>query len=174
MNARSFWCNSPLSPDKHHSTRGWYESRFVDAVPLFLIHHHRADIRAQILVGRAFPEQPAQIMVFLAEKTGAELTIGSQPNARAMSAERLRDRSDQRDFARRAIRKPILPSSFAAFVRNLLQRPARMDTPMNLRRGNHHLAAPMAIRVQWHKLNKAHDDAAFPCKRCESFHLIII
>src|SRR5256885_17226497 len=112
MNARSFWCNSPLSPNKHHSTRGWYESRFVDAVPLFLIHNHRADVRAQILVGRAVPEQPAQIMIFLAEKTGAELTIGSQPNARGMSTERLRFLSDRPDFARRAIPKPILPSSF--------------------------------------------------------------
>src|SRR6266404_1137908 len=127
MNLLSFWFNSPLSANKHHSTRRWYEIRLVDAVPLFLFHHHGADVCHQIFVGGAFAQQRAQIVILLAEQAGPQFTIGSQPDARTMSAEWLRNRSNQPDFSRRTIRKPVFTRRFAALVRNLLQRPSRMN-----------------------------------------------
>src|SRR2546423_3955228 len=154
MNFSSFWCNSPLPPDKHHSTGGWYEAWLVDPVPFFLLQNHRPNVRAQILICRAFAEKRSQVMIFLAEKAGAELTIRSQANARAVSAERLRHRGNKPDFARRAVSEPVLAGRFAALVRDLLQGPARVYAPMNLRRGNNQLAVPMTIRVQRHEFDE--------------------
>src|SRR6266403_4092092 len=108
----SFWCHSPLSANKHHSTRGWYEVWLIDAVPLFLFHHHRAYVRHQIFVGGAFAQHSAQVVILLAEQAGAQLAIRGQPDARTMSAERLGDRSNQPDLSPRAIRKPILARCF--------------------------------------------------------------
>src|SRR6266403_5766609 len=94
----SFWCHSPLSANKYHSTRGWYEVRLIDAVPLFLFHHHRAYIRHQIFVGGPFAQQPTQVVILLAEQAGAQLAICGQADARTMSAKRLRHWSNQPDF----------------------------------------------------------------------------
>src|SRR6266446_8071449 len=120
-----FWCHSLLSANKHHSTRGWYEVRLVDAVPLFLFHHHGADVRHQVFVGGAFAQQRAQIVILLAEQAGPQLTICGQPDARTMSAERLRNRRDKADLARRSIRKAIFACRLAALMWNLVQRPSR-------------------------------------------------
>src|SRR5258706_1646757 len=161
MNLLSFWCNSPLSADKHHGTRGWYEIRLIDAVPLFFFHHHGAYIRHQIFVGGAFAQQRAQIVILLAEQAGAQLTICGQPDARTMSAERLRNRSNEPDLAGRAIRKAIFTRRLAALMRNLLQRPPRMNSPVNFSRRHNQAPMPVPVRIEWHVLNKAPDDAAF-------------
>src|SRR6267154_772667 len=118
----SFWCHSPLSANKHHSTRGWYEVRLIDAVPLFFFHHHGAYVRHQIFVGGPFAPQSAQVVILLAEQAGAQLAIRGQPDARTMSAERLRHRSNEPDLPWRAIRKAVLAGRFAALVRDLMQR----------------------------------------------------
>src|SRR6266478_849468 len=117
-----FWCNSPLPADKHHSTRRWYEVRRVDAMALFLLHHHGTDIGDEIFVGSAFPQQRAKVVIVFAEKAGAQLAVRRQTNTRAMAAEGLRHRRDQPDFAGSAVGKTIFARRFAALVGDLLQR----------------------------------------------------
>src|ERR1700719_1270455 len=129
MNASRVW-RLVLSADEHHGARRRYEVRGVNPVSFFLFHDHRLDVGDQILVARAVAEQRPQIVIVLAEEAGAQLTVGRPANARAVSAEGLRDRRDQPDLARRAIGKAILTRGFAALVRNLLQRPTRVNAPV--------------------------------------------
>src|SRR6266478_1489415 len=170
----SFWCHSPLSANKHHSTRGWYEVRLIDAVPLFLFHHHRAYVRHQIFVGGPFAQQTAQVVILLAEEAGAQLTVRGQPDARTMSAERLGDRSNEPDLARRAVPKAILARCFAALVRDLLQRPLRMNPAIDFGGRHDQAAIPVPIRIERHVLNKSHDDAALAGERRERLYLIVV
>src|ERR1051326_2885686 len=174
MNSLRFWCNSLLSPNKHHSTGGWYEPRFIDAVPLLLFIDHRRYIGDQILVVRAFSQKRPYIMVILAEKAGAKLAVRGQPYARAMPAKRLRHRRNQADFPRCAVLEAILARRFATLVRNLHERPSRVDTLIDLRCGYHLRTAPVAVRIQRHILDKPHNHAGFSGEPGEGFHLIII
>src|SRR5260370_36922097 len=121
----------PLSADKHHGTGGWHEVRLIDAVTLFFFHNHRLDIGDEILIRRAFPEQRAQIVVVFAEEASTQLAFGGQPDARTLAPERLRDRSNQADLAGRVVDKAILARGFAALVRDLLERPARVNAAGN-------------------------------------------
>src|SRR5580700_3981004 len=118
MNSLSFGCNSPLSTNKHHSTGGWHEIGGIDPVALLFFHHHRANIDTQIVIRSAFSQQRSQVVIVLAEKAGAQLAVRGQPNARAVSAERLSDRSNQTDFARSAVGETVLARGLAALVRN--------------------------------------------------------
>src|SRR6267154_6125853 len=170
----SFWSHSPLSANKHHSTRGWYEVWLIDAVPLFLFHHHRAYVRHQIFVGGAFAQQSAQVVILLAEQAGAQLAIRGQADARTVSAERLRHRSNQPDLPRRAIRKSVLAGRFAALVRNLLQRPLRMNPTIDFGGWHDQAAIPVPIFSQRHVLNKSHDNAALARERRERLYLLVV
>src|SRR5260370_33981428 len=96
-----------IPANKHHGTGRRPKIRFVDAMPLVLFAHPRADIKSQILIAGIFSQQTAQIMIFLAAKAGAEFSISGQAYARAVSAKGLCDRSDQADFAGRSVDKTI-------------------------------------------------------------------
>src|SRR4029077_6543539 len=91
-----------------------------------------------------------------------------------MAAERLRDRSNESDFPGSAVRKSVFPGRFAALVRNLLQRPLRMDGPVDF--GCRHPKTPIAVAVavERNEFDEAHDDAALAGKAGKRFHLVIV
>src|SRR5260221_8163804 len=122
-----------LTTDKHHGTRRRPEIRFVDTMAFFLFASHGTNVGSQILVAGIFSQQTAQIVIILAEKAGTELAIGGQPDARTVSAERLRDRSDESDFAGSAVSETIFTGGFACFVRNMHPPPARGDSRLKFR-----------------------------------------
>src|SRR5947208_16787641 len=107
---------------------------------LFLFHDNRADIGDQILVGRSFAKERTEVVVVLAEKAGAELAVRGQADARAVATERLGHRRDEADFSGRAISKAVFARSFAAFMRNLRERPAGVDALVDFRGGHHEIA----------------------------------
>ena len=74
-------------------------------------------------------------MIVLAEKAGAEFAVGGDANARAVAAERLRDRGDEADFAA-AIGEAIFAGGFAAFVGDGDERPAGFDAALDFRGGD--------------------------------------
>src|SRR5258708_12245670 len=82
-------------------------------------------------------------MIVLAEKAGAELAVGGEPDAGAMAAERLSDRGDEADFAEGAVSEAVLASGLTALVGDLLERPARVDAPVDLRGGDYQVALPV-------------------------------
>jgi len=113
-------------------------------------------------------------VIFLAEEAGAKFSVGGEANARTVAAERLRDGSDEPDFAGSAIGETIFARGLAAFVRNLHERPAFMDAAVDFRSGNNEIARPMAIRVERHEFDEAHDDAAFAREGGERFDFVIV
>src|ERR1700687_5152798 len=91
-----------------------------------------------------------------------------------MAAERLGDGSDEADFAGRAIGKTVFASGFAALVRNLLERPAGVNTLVDLRGGNDEAARPVAVGIERHEFDKAHDHASFAGEQGESFDFVVV
>src|ERR1700738_1321412 len=169
MNFPRFSCHYALPADKHHSTGGWYEVRGIDPVALFLFQYHRADIGNQVFIGSTLAEQRPEIVIVLAEKTGAQLAVSGQADPGAMAAEGLRHRSDQADLARRAVGEAVLTRGFAPLVRDLLERPPCMNTFVHFRRGHDEAARPMAISVEGHEFDEAHNHAALAGKRRKGF-----
>ena len=91
-----------------------------------------------------------------------------------MPAEGLRYRSDQADFAGRAVGETILARGFASLVRNLHQRPARVNALMNLGRGYDEASVPVAIGIQRHEFDEAHHQAALAGKFGEGFDFVVV
>src|SRR6266446_608903 len=163
-----------LSPDKYHGTGGWHETGLIDAMALFLFHDYGADIGDQIFVGGAFAEQTAQVMIVLAEEARAELAVGGKPDAGAMAAERLGDRSDEADFTGSAVVEAVLASGLAALVGNLLERPARVNAPADLRGGDYQVTCPVTVGIERHEFDKTHDDAAVAGEFGEGFDFVVV
>src|SRR5260370_6414351 len=110
-----------LASDKNHGARRGDKSGLVDTMALFLFHDHGGDVGDYILVGGAFAQHGAQVVIVLAEKAGAKFSVGGQADARAVTAERLRDGSDEAEFAGGAVRETVFARGFAALVGNLHQ-----------------------------------------------------
>src|SRR5437899_8562764 len=113
-------------------------------------------------------------MIFLAEKTGAELAISGDADARTEAAEGLRNGGDEADFAGGTVGKAVFARGFAALVGNLDEWPARMDAFVDFRGRDDEFAGPVAVSVEGHKFDEAHDDAAFAGKGRESFDFIVV
>src|SRR5215470_8358466 len=120
-----------LAADEYHGSRWRRETRFVDAMALFLFVHHRADVDSQILVACIFSQQAAQVMVFLAKEASTQLAVGGQPDARTMSAKRLGDGRNQADLSRSAVCETVPARRFADFVPHLHERPACVNARMD-------------------------------------------
>src|SRR5580693_124278 len=101
-----------MSPADRDHRPGWRdESRLVDAVPLFFLRDDRENFVADFAVGGAAAQQMTQVVVFLAEQAGAQFAVGSHAQPRARSAEGLRHRIDEPDFAA-AVGKTIFAGRF--------------------------------------------------------------
>ena len=113
-------------------------------------------------------------MIVLAEQAGAELAVGSQPDAGAMATERLGHRGDQADFAGRAVGKAVFARGLAALMRNLHEWPADVDALVDFRRRHHEVACPVAVRIERHEFDKAHDEAGFAGEQSEGFDFVVV
>src|SRR4249919_2039480 len=96
-------------------------------MPFFFLHDDGFHPFRNLFVLRVATQHSAHVLVVFAEQTGAEFAVGRQSYSRAMSAKSLGDWCDQSDFAGCAIRESIFPRGLALLVRNLLQRPARLN-----------------------------------------------
>src|SRR5258707_12439215 len=75
----------PLSPDEYHGAGGVDEDGLVNAVAVLLFHHDGADISDQIVVGSAFTQHDAEVVIVLAEKQGAAFAVGGAQETGAMA-----------------------------------------------------------------------------------------
>src|SRR5258708_24141494 len=91
-----------------------------------------------------------------------------------MAAKGLGPRGDQADFTGCAIGKAVFAGGFAPLVRDLFERPAGVDAAVHLRGRYNEVPGPMAIGIEWHKFNKAHDDAGFAGIRSEGLDFVIV
>src|SRR3989454_4141764 len=164
----------PLSADEDHGARRLNEAWLIDAVALFFFHDNGTDVSDQVLVGGSLAQQRPQIMIVLAEQAGAELAIGSQPDAGAMTTEGLGHRGDEADFAGGAISEAVFAGGFAALVGDLFERPVRVDAAVNLRGRHNEGARPVAVGIERHELYETHDDARFAGKQSKGFDFVVV
>ena len=113
-------------------------------------------------------------MIVLAEKAGAKLAVGGKTDARAVAAEWLRYRSNEADFAGGAIRETVFARGFAALVGNLLQGPTGVYAFLDFRGGDDEITRPVAVGIEGHEFDEAHDDTAVAGKLREGFDFIVI
>src|SRR6266849_500142 len=163
-----------LASDKNHGARGGDKTGLIDAVAFFFFHDDGGDVGDQVLVGGTFAQHGAQVVIVLAEKTGAKLAVGGKTDARAVAAERLRDGRDEADFARGTVRETVFARGFAALVGNLHQGPARVDARVNFGGGDHKIPRPVAVGIEGHEFDEAHDDTALAGKFREGFDFVVV
>ena len=96
----------------HHCPRRGHEIRLADVVALFFFLHHAADELGQLFVGSAAPHLGVQVVVPHGEQAGADFAVAGDADAAAVSAEGMRDRSDDSDFAD-AVVEAIAAGGFA-------------------------------------------------------------
>src|SRR5579863_8710381 len=163
-----------LAADKDHGAGGRLEAGLVDAVAGFFFGDHGANAFLDVVVCRAVAERGAEVVVVLAEEAGADLAVGGEADARTVAAEGLGDRSDQADFAGRAVGEFVFARGLAFRVGNLHQRPLRVDAPVNFVGRNHQFARPVAVGVERHEFDEAHDHAAIAGEGGEGFHFVFV
>src|SRR5580704_15100766 len=163
-----------LATNENHCARRRLKTRRVNAMSFIFFSDDGADEGHNVIVAGAFTKQRAQVVIVLAEEAGAQFAVGGQANARAVAAKGLRDWSDQADFSGSAVGETIFAGGFTAFVGNLHERPAGVNTLVDFRGGDDEVARPMAIGVQRHKLDESHDDAALACEFGEGFDFVVI
>ena len=96
-----------LSADKTHRPRRRNETRIVNVVPRLFFHHDRFDEVDDFWSRGPIADNIAERMLHRREKAGADLTIGSQANARTSAAKWFCDWGDDADFSRGAVSKEI-------------------------------------------------------------------
>src|SRR6266404_5191694 len=163
-----------LASDKNHGARGGDKTGLIDAVAFFFFHDDGGDVGDQVLVGGAFAQHGAQVVIVLAEKAGAKLAVGGKTDARAVAAEWLRYRSNEADFAGGAIRETVFALGFAALVGNLHQGPTGVYAFLDFRGGDDEITRPVAVGIEGHEFDETHDDTAVAGKLREGFDFVVV
>ena len=112
----------PLSADMHHGARRGHEIGFADVVALFFLLDHAANEFRQFFVGSAAAHLGVQVVVPDGKQAGADLAVGGDADAAAVSAEGMGDRRDDADLAD-AVVEAVAARGLAAGMRNFDQRP---------------------------------------------------
>src|SRR3954452_20371816 len=102
-------------------------------------------------------------MVKQGKKAGTNFAVRGEPDARAVSAERMRDRSDNADFTF-AIVESIAPRSFAKFIGELAHGTKLVELFQNFIHWDNYVRRPDAVFFERHEFDKAHDYAFFAGK----------
>src|SRR6185369_15154629 len=107
-------------------------------------------------------QQRAQVVPVRAEETRVHLAVSGKARARAIAAERLRDRRDDADLARAVHIAPPLGDLAAIPGLDRLERELAVDALHDLARGDDVVHAPAVGMAHVHVLDEAHDLAAAP------------
>src|SRR5882757_9979692 len=112
-------------------------------------------------------------MIKQGKKTGTDLAVGSKANARAVSAERMRDGCDDADFSF-AVVEGITPRGFAGLIRKLANGAELIELFQNFVHRHHHLGRPHAVLFQRHEFDETDDNAFLAGKAGKLDDLIFI
>ena len=80
----------------------------------FFFYNNVFDKADDLCTTDAAADKVAQVVFGGREQAGADLTVGSEADARAGAAEHLRHGCDDADLARRSVGKRVFPRSLAA------------------------------------------------------------
>src|SRR5580698_8074103 len=87
------------STDVHHRSRCRNEVRLADVVAFFFFLDYAADELFQLFVAGAALHLGVEVVVPYREQAGADFAVAGDADAAAVSAEGMRDGSDDADFA---------------------------------------------------------------------------
>src|SRR5215813_12598836 len=88
-----------LSPYMHHAARRLDKSGLADMMPSLFLLHHTANKAHQLIITGSTLHRAIEIMIEEREQAGADLAVGGDPYARAVSAEGMGYRSDDPDLS---------------------------------------------------------------------------
>src|ERR1700685_191018 len=94
-----------------HRPRRWDKVCLANVVALFFSLHHATNELHQLPVGSAAPHEFVQVVIPNRKQASADFPVGGNADAAAVSAEGMRNRSYDSDFAD-AIIKVITPRRF--------------------------------------------------------------
>src|SRR5712671_2987875 len=97
-------------------------------------------------------------MVKQGKQAGTYLAVRGEPHARAVSAKRMRHRSDDADFSL-AVVEGITPRGFAGLIRKLAHGTELIQLFQNFVHGHHHLRGPDSVLFKRHGFDETDDDA---------------
>src|SRR5689334_15347721 len=97
--------------DMNHAARRLNESRLANMMARLFLLHHGANDAEQFIIGRAALHRAIKIMIQKRKQAGANLAVGCDANARAVPAERMRDRRDDPNLSH-TVFEGVATSSF--------------------------------------------------------------
>src|SRR2546430_14291001 len=115
----------------------------------------RRDLRGDLVVGGAVTDERAQIGAARREKTRVERAGGRQPRARAVCAERLRDRRDDADPPAAVLVAITVGDLTAVVLVDRLERHLAVDRGDDLLRRHDVVEAPAVAVTDVHELDEA-------------------
>src|SRR6185312_2182897 len=101
----------------NHAARGLHESRFSDVVARLFLLNYRFNVLSHVSVCASSLHHRIEIVIEKGEEACAKLSVGGDPDAGAMAAERMRNRSDDADLANAVIER-IAARGFACDIWN--------------------------------------------------------
>src|SRR5271165_1507356 len=87
------------APDMHHRAGRRYKARLADMVACFLVINGLANEIGEFVIAGAVLHSRGEIVLAHREQAGANLAVGGDAHAAAMPAERMRNGSNNADFA---------------------------------------------------------------------------
>src|SRR5216683_2661172 len=164
---------SDLSPDMYHGSRCRHKIRLANVVALFFPGDDIADKFGQVIVRSAAAHEFMQIVLPHGEQAGANLAVGGDANAAAMSAERMRDRRDDSDFTNPVV-EAVTPGGFAAGMRDFDERTILGHAEQDFVERDHNVRRPDPVLFKRHELYEAHDHPFFARKHSEWNNLVFV
>src|SRR5262249_916158 len=134
---------------------------------------HIANEFNQLFVRRPTAHEFMEIVIPDGEQAGANLSVGGDSDAAAVTAEGMRNRRDDSDLAD-AVVEMVAARGLAPSVREIDQGPVLSHARNDLLERNHDRRRPGPVFLQRHELNETDDDALFTGKHTEGNDLIFI
>src|SRR5437899_11481703 len=159
------------APNVYHRPGSWHEIRFANMMALLFPLNHSADKLCQFFVRCPAAHLPVQIVIPDREKASAKLAVGSEADAAAVSAEGMRNRRDDTNFAN-SIVKALASCGLATLMRDLDQRTIFRHAAYDCIGRDHDIRRPDPFFFGWHALDEANDNALSTTKQADGADLV--
>src|ERR1700688_4770565 len=138
----------------HHVARRLLESGLADVMARLLAQYDAANVVVQIGVASAPVQDSVEVVIALREEAGADLAVGGEADAAAVSAEGVRDRGDDADLSQ-AVVEAVAAGGLAWRVGGEVARgTVRVEAGDDLVRGDDGLGLPAAVLFERHPLDE--------------------
>src|SRR5581483_3664918 len=143
-------------------------------VPGFLLQHHRDQPLFEFVIVGTRPHARAQVVFNDAEEAGPNLSVGREPNAIAMTAERLTDGGNNPDLAAAIGKGPALGSRRGVPITDGMELETIAEAGEQLASGDDQFFEPRASGIQRDKLDKTHGQRAFVAELSEVLDFMVV